>query len=118
MPHGVENIGAVTPAHFPFGKTISTGNRTTIALTFLPANELIPVNWFLPERIERASPRSSRANGSSRGPAKTVMSFDLAIIAGSGVASYVPCVVNPLTVTLLGKTASNDWQGSCGGGQS
>ena len=73
-PQGVvKPLADIIPVQM-FGNTMPTGNSTTIALTFLPRNASTPVNLFALAAIERLNPTRSKKNGSSRGPAKILIS--------------------------------------------
>src|SRR5580692_9578406 len=88
-PHGVKNTGDVVAIQLFGGKTILTGNSTTIALMFLPKNASTLVNEKAAglEAIVRLNPTKSKKNGSSRGPANTVMSPTVVVI---GVLCLAP----------------------------
>src|SRR5262249_33009840 len=105
------------------GNTMLIGNSTTIALMFLPLNAStgVPsekaVNWSgFPLAVARLNPTRSKKNGSSRGPANTLISPAVITFAGLGFGPEVPWVASPSITTWLGKTARKVWHAAAGAG--
>src|SRR5204862_6605928 len=90
-PQGVNGSAGLFERQRSTGKTLLIGNSTTMALMFLPLNASTPVNLDgSPEAVARLNPTRSKKNGSSRGPANTVIAPAVVMTAGLGGGAAVP----------------------------